>query len=69
MLRKGQIAEAVELAQSIAAAYPDQPQALAFAAEACRLKGDLPAALAWIDKAIIGVVFAIIAILWLRFFG
>ena len=24
---------------------------------------------AWIDKAIIGVVFAIIAILWLRFFG
>ncbi|GAA3920008.1 tetratricopeptide repeat-containing sulfotransferase family protein [Luteimonas lutimaris] len=52
LLRKGQIAEAVELAQSIAAAYPDQPQALAFAAEACRLKGDLPAALAWIDKAI-----------------
>jgi ubiquitin-conjugating enzyme E2 J1 len=27
---------------------------------------DIPA---WIDKAIIGVVFAIIAILWLRFFG
>ncbi|KAM0700545.1 hypothetical protein Q7P35_012266 [Cladosporium inversicolor] len=27
---------------------------------------DIPA---WIDKAIIGIVFAIIAILWLRFFG
>jgi hypothetical protein len=27
---------------------------------------DIPA---WIDKAIIGVVFAIIAILFLRFFG
>jgi ubiquitin-conjugating enzyme E2 J1 len=27
---------------------------------------DIPA---WIDKAIIGVVFAILAILWLRFFG
>ena len=28
--------------------------------------GDIPA---WIDKAIIGIVFAIIAIIWLRFFG
>lgn len=27
---------------------------------------DIPA---WIDKAIIGIVFAIIAIIWLRFFG
>jgi hypothetical protein len=24
---------------------------------------------AWIDKAIIGIVFAIIAIIWLRFFA
>lgn len=31
-----------------------------------RQQEDIPA---WIDKAIIGIVFAIIAILWLRFFG
>lgn len=52
MLGNGQVVEAAQLGTTLADAHPDQPEALAFAAEACRVNGDLPAALAWIDKAI-----------------
>lgn len=52
LLRQGRIAEAVNVSHTLADAYPQQPRALAFAAETNSLNGDLPQALAWIDKAI-----------------
>jgi len=52
LLRHGRLSEAVELGEAIAEAYPDQSRALAFAAEANSVNGNLPQALGWIDKAI-----------------
>ncbi|MCD9086557.1 sulfotransferase [Stenotrophomonas sp. SY1] len=52
LLRQGRLGEAVDLGEALAAKYPDQPRAFAFAAEACRVSGKLDAALLWIDKAI-----------------
>ena len=52
LLRQGQTAAAVDLGNALADAYPGQPRAYAFAAEASRVGGDLDGALAWIEKAI-----------------
>jgi tetratricopeptide (TPR) repeat protein len=52
LLREGRTVEAVELGKALADAYPTQAAACAFAAEASRVAGDLPASLEWIDKAI-----------------
>ncbi|MCR6684933.1 tetratricopeptide repeat-containing sulfotransferase family protein [Pseudoxanthomonas sp.] len=52
LLRDGRFAEAVELGRSLARTHPQLAPAFAFLAEACRLAGDLPAAVEAIDTAI-----------------
>ncbi len=52
LLRQRRFDEAVEWAHGITNAFPTQPQAFAFAAEARRLADDLPGALDAIDRAI-----------------
>lgn len=52
LLREGRVTEAVTFGNALAEAFPDQPRALAFAAEASNVSGDLPVALFWIEKAI-----------------
>ena len=52
LLRQRRLEDAIELGRAITSAYPTQPHAFAFAAEAGRLANHLPAALESIDKAI-----------------
>ena len=52
LLREEKVGEAIDVARSLADRYPGEAAVYAFAAEACNIGGDFPAALAWIDKAI-----------------
>lgn len=52
LLRQGRTDEAVALGTTLVAAFPNSARSCAFAAEACRVKGDLERALAWIEQAI-----------------
>ena len=52
LLRQGRIPEAVAFGNALAEDFPGQSRAYAFAAEASNVSGDLPTALAWIDRAI-----------------
>ncbi|MFT3757239.1 MAG: sulfotransferase [Pseudoxanthomonas sp.] len=52
LLRQQRAGEAVALGNELARTYPTHARAFAFAAEACRVAGNLPAALDWIDGAI-----------------
>ena len=52
LLRQGKAQEAVEIGTSLIQAYPGDARVFSFLAEACRVKGDLEAAIVWIDQAI-----------------
>lgn len=52
LLREQKVSEAITFARSLADAHPGEAAVYAFAAEACNIGTDFPAALAWIDKAI-----------------
>jgi tetratricopeptide (TPR) repeat protein len=52
LLREEKVVEAIQFARSLADAHPGEASVYAFAAEACNMGSDFPAALAWIDKAI-----------------
>ncbi|TQM12792.1 tetratricopeptide repeat protein [Pseudoxanthomonas sp. 3HH-4] len=52
LLRQGKVQEAVEIGTSLIQAYPGDARVFYFLAEACRVKGDLEAAIVWIDQAI-----------------
>lgn len=52
LLRQGKADEAIELGKALAQTYSDEVRVFSFLAEASRVKGDLDAAIAWIDRAI-----------------
>ncbi|WP_238346174.1 tetratricopeptide repeat-containing sulfotransferase family protein [Luteimonas saliphila] len=52
LLRQSRFTEALELSREVAGAYPANPHALSFAAEASLANGNAESALEWIDQAI-----------------
>ncbi|MBD9436332.1 sulfotransferase [Pseudoxanthomonas sp. PXM03] len=52
LLRQGKVDDAIAVVGGLLQTYPDEARVFAFLAEASRVKGELDAAVSWIDRAI-----------------